>query len=129
MTTTDGLLAAILDRPDDDNPRQVMADWFEEQGDRRYELLRQPGYLELFYGPFVGDATRVYWVTWPNVHTLLGYDAQNRPCQCGRYAVHLSGFGGLKCLQCCAWLAKYTSLSIWDRVLGPEEIRCPQLTG
>src|SRR5579862_9776635 len=33
-------LQAILDNPDDDAPRLVFADWLDERGDPRGELLR-----------------------------------------------------------------------------------------
>src|SRR5437764_1154624 len=33
-------LAAILDRPDDDAPRLVYADWLDERGDPRGEFIR-----------------------------------------------------------------------------------------
>lgn len=41
MTDREPLLATILDRPDDDGPRLVCADWLEEQGEsERAELIR-----------------------------------------------------------------------------------------
>lgn len=36
-------VATILDRPDDDGPRLVLADWLDEIGDPRGEQLRRPG--------------------------------------------------------------------------------------
>ena len=38
--TDDAFLAAILATPDDDSPRLIYADWLEERGDPRGELLR-----------------------------------------------------------------------------------------
>jgi uncharacterized protein (TIGR02996 family) len=40
MTRTDAFLEAILERPGDEVPRLVYADWLEEQGDPRGGLLR-----------------------------------------------------------------------------------------
>jgi uncharacterized protein (TIGR02996 family) len=40
MTPADALLRAILDKPDDDTPRLVYADWLEEQGDPRGDFIR-----------------------------------------------------------------------------------------
>lgn len=37
----------ILDHPDDEGPRLVLADWLEEQGDERAAQLRRPGRWEL----------------------------------------------------------------------------------
>jgi uncharacterized protein (TIGR02996 family) len=40
MTRADGLLHAIAESPEDDAPRLVYADWLEERGDPRHELIR-----------------------------------------------------------------------------------------
>ena len=40
MDVEAALLQAIHDSPDDDTNWQVLADWLEEQGDARGELLR-----------------------------------------------------------------------------------------
>jgi uncharacterized protein (TIGR02996 family) len=40
MFAADPLLLTILDRPDDDAPRLVFADWLEEQGEPQAELIR-----------------------------------------------------------------------------------------
>ncbi len=40
-TTTDALMAYILERPEDDTPRLVLADWFEDNGEpERTEFVR-----------------------------------------------------------------------------------------
>ncbi|MBX7104431.1 MAG: TIGR02996 domain-containing protein [Gemmataceae bacterium] len=39
-TLPDGLLARVLDAPDDDSPRLVFADWLDESGDPRGEFIR-----------------------------------------------------------------------------------------
>src|SRR5438477_5170948 len=36
----DAFLQVVLDRPDDDAPRLVYADWLEERGDPRGEFIR-----------------------------------------------------------------------------------------
>ena len=41
-----GLLANIVEYPADDTPRLVFADWLDEQGDPRGELLRVATELE-----------------------------------------------------------------------------------
>jgi uncharacterized protein (TIGR02996 family) len=46
MTEEDAFLAAILAAPRDDTPRLVFADWLEERGDPRGELLRITTELE-----------------------------------------------------------------------------------
>lgn len=40
MTYDDAFLQAILENPDDDAPRLIYADWLEERGDPRGELIR-----------------------------------------------------------------------------------------
>jgi uncharacterized protein (TIGR02996 family) len=41
MTTTDALLAAVIEEPDEDAPRLVLADWLDEHGDSdRAEFVR-----------------------------------------------------------------------------------------
>ncbi len=40
MTSDEGFLRAIVDNPDDDNLRLVYADWLEELGDPRGDLIR-----------------------------------------------------------------------------------------
>lgn len=40
MTHEEAFLKAILDDPDDDAPRLLMADWLEERGDLRGEFIR-----------------------------------------------------------------------------------------
>lgn len=40
MNNEDGFLHAIMETPDDDVPRLVYADWLEEHGDPRAELIR-----------------------------------------------------------------------------------------
>lgn len=56
MTDADALLASILDRPDDDLPRLVYADWLDENGEHERsefirvgcELASMPGYPSAF---------------------------------------------------------------------------------
>src|SRR5258707_731391 len=40
MTHDDAFLQAIIDRPDDDAPRLIYADWLDERGDPRGEFIR-----------------------------------------------------------------------------------------
>src|SRR5688500_12497737 len=40
MTTEQAFMAEIMARPDEDGPRLVFADWLQEKGDWRGELLR-----------------------------------------------------------------------------------------
>ena len=40
MPERDALLRTIRERPDDDGPRLVYADWLEEHGDPRGEFIR-----------------------------------------------------------------------------------------
>jgi uncharacterized protein (TIGR02996 family) len=41
MRDRDALMRAVIDQPDDDGPRLVLSDWFEENGDpRRAEFIR-----------------------------------------------------------------------------------------
>ncbi len=40
MTHDEAFLQAILEAPDDDTPRLIYADWLEDQGDPRGELIR-----------------------------------------------------------------------------------------
>src|SRR5262245_23767263 len=40
MSDVSAFLRAIHDRPDDDGPRLVYADWLDEQGDPRGEFIR-----------------------------------------------------------------------------------------
>src|ERR1700694_4004760 len=40
MTHDDAFVQAIIDRPDDDAPRLIYADWLEERGDPRGEFIR-----------------------------------------------------------------------------------------
>src|SRR5690242_12437796 len=40
MTRDQAFLHALLDRPEDDAPRLVYADWLEEHGDPRGEFIR-----------------------------------------------------------------------------------------
>src|SRR5450755_976841 len=40
MTHDDAFLQAILERPDDDAPRLLYADWLDERGDPRGEFIR-----------------------------------------------------------------------------------------
>jgi uncharacterized protein (TIGR02996 family) len=46
MTTEDAFVATILAAPHDDTPRLIFADWLDEQGDPRGELLRIATELE-----------------------------------------------------------------------------------
>ncbi len=43
--TDEAFLRAILAYPEDDTPRLIYADWLEERGDPRAELLRQVWHL------------------------------------------------------------------------------------
>jgi uncharacterized protein (TIGR02996 family) len=45
MTHDDAFLQAIIERPDDDAPRLIYADWLDERGDprARRRRLRSPG--------------------------------------------------------------------------------------
>ena len=40
MPDRDTFMRMIIESPDDDGPRLVYADWLEEQGDARAELVR-----------------------------------------------------------------------------------------
>ncbi len=40
MTHDDAFLQAIIERPDDDAPRLIYADWLDERGDPRGEFIR-----------------------------------------------------------------------------------------
>jgi uncharacterized protein (TIGR02996 family) len=50
MAEHDGFIRAILDDPEDDLPRLVYADWLEERGDPRGELIRLQCELERIGG-------------------------------------------------------------------------------
>src|SRR3954447_20222239 len=63
-------LRAIHDRPNDDLPRLIFADWLDERGDWRGPLLRRPappgGLRDLEATPawrdWLGDVRGVQWV-------------------------------------------------------------------
>ena len=40
MTEEEAFLTAVCERPDDDAPRLIFADWLEERGDPRGEFIR-----------------------------------------------------------------------------------------
>ena len=51
-------VATILDRPDDDGPRLVLADWLDEIGDQRGEQFRRPGrwvLVQRWHGSWAGS--------------------------------------------------------------------------
>src|SRR5947199_3256941 len=53
-------LRAVHDRPADDLPRLILADWLDERGDWRGPLLRRPAPPEQVHD---GEATGA-WLTW-----------------------------------------------------------------
>ncbi len=129
MTDRDAMLAACLDRPMDETPRLVLADWLDEL-DEDGSLLRGLGYFR-FSSPFYfGPPNTLWWGLYDAAVVRLGDVPDDLVPRCvGRRADRRCPsrsrgfyFGEWRCLHCAAAFATFYAVSIGNWVKGERPI-------
>lgn len=121
----------ILDDPAKDGPRLVLADWWEERGDKRAEGLRESGFWRVIAFPIPKKhypvSPGLIWYAFSNVLVPVAEIVDRRAyCSVCRDRIAVAFWGRWICGQdVCLHGWTLTTETVVARMVAPNAKRCP----